>query len=81
MTHTMNTTAQSNARHFWAFAVDVSRPRHIRRRKLGSPRKYLDRYQITALSPRLKALGVRAGMSYQEAKKIMPEMRILICNR
>lgn len=66
---------------FWAFAVDTERPRGARRRNLSMPRRNLSRYQLTSCSPRLKEAGVRAGMSFGEAKRIAPDMRVIVCNR
>lgn len=36
---------------------------------------------ITACSKEAKRFGIRAGMRYEEAKQLMPEMRILIYGR
>lgn len=36
---------------------------------------------ITACSKEAKRFGIRAGMRYEEAKQLMPEIRILIYGR
>ncbi|MGB4759099.1 MAG: hypothetical protein WBP26_03495 [Candidatus Saccharimonadales bacterium] len=74
-------TMDIGSKLFWAFAIDQARPRHMRRRRIGSPKTQLERYRITALSPRLKAFGVKPGMTYKQAKQLVPEMRIIVCNR
>ncbi|MDB5166026.1 MAG: hypothetical protein JWM37_98 [Candidatus Saccharibacteria bacterium] len=65
----------------WAFAVDVTRPRSVRRRHLPSPQRNLHRYQIMSCSPRLKAIGVQTGMRFDEAKRRAPGMRVIVTNR
>jgi hypothetical protein len=74
-------TMHTGNKLFWAFAIDQARPRHMRRRRIGSPKTQLERYRITALSPRLKDYGVKPGMTYKQAKQLVPEMRIIVCNR
>lgn len=72
----------TNTNLYWAFALDDSIDRKAKKRRLTRPpKRNLNNYRIISLSPKLKELGVRAGMLYGDAKKIMPEMRILICNR
>ena len=36
---------------------------------------------ITACSKEAKRFGIRAGMRYEEAKQLMPDMRILVYGR
>jgi len=77
----MNTLNKTEEHLLWAFAIDVTRPRVSRRRKLSMPQRNLRRYEITACSPRLKAAGVHNGMRFDEAKKLAPRMRVIVCNR
>jgi len=79
--NTIATMNQTDARLLWAFAVDVTRPRAVRRRKLPMPQRNLDRFKIMSCSPRLRAAGVQAGMRFDQAKKLVPNMRIIVCNR
>ena len=46
-----------------------------------TPGRARNRSIITACSAQARALGIRAGMQYQEAKALIPDMRILIYNR
>jgi nucleotidyltransferase/DNA polymerase involved in DNA repair len=59
----------------WAFAVD-KRPatRGRRRRKLMDYRNCI----ITACSKEAKLWGIRAGMRYEEAKLLLPDLRVLV---
>ncbi len=73
-------TTQANTKHFWAFVVDTSRPKSGRRRT-AAPKRNLQRYCITACSRQAKAFGVKAGMRYSQAKTLVPDMRVIVCNR
>lgn len=75
----MNLTT-SNDKYFWAFARDEQPPvkRYIPSTK---PKRNLDRYRITACSQQAKAFGVRVGMSYRQAKALVPNMRVIVFNR
>jgi nucleotidyltransferase/DNA polymerase involved in DNA repair len=70
----------ANEKYFWAFAVDKNPPvkRYVPSTK---PRRNLHRYVITACSQQAKAFGVRVGMSYSEAKSLVPQMRVIVYNR
>lgn len=76
----MNITTSIKDKYFWAFAVDSEPPA---RRYVPStrPKKNLQRYRITACSQQAKAYGVRIGMTYREAKKLVPNMRVIVYNR
>ena len=69
-----------NQKYFWAFARDAMPPAR-RYTPALQPRRNLDRYHITSCSRQAKAYGVKAGMTYGEAKKLVPGMRVIICNR
>lgn len=68
----------------WAFAVDASRPvraAKTRSKRAAQPKYKLYRYTVTACSPQLRNRGVRVGMRYDEAKRLAPAMRVIVCNR
>lgn len=68
----------------WAFAVDATKPvkqKASRARRATEPKYKLHRYYVTACSPRLRQFGVRTGMRYDEAKALVPGMRIFVYNR
>jgi hypothetical protein len=68
----------------WAFAVDATKPLKVsvrRSRREAKPKYNLHRYYVTVCSPKLKEFGVRAGMRYDEAKRLVPNMHIFVYNR
>lgn len=68
----------------WAFAVDATKPVRQtpgRSKRLTIPKYKLHRYYVTVCSPKLKEFGVRAGMRYDEAKRLVPDMKIFVYNR
>ncbi|HEX8227163.1 MAG TPA: hypothetical protein VF572_04835 [Candidatus Saccharimonadales bacterium] len=73
-------THAADKKYFWAFARDVMPPAKRYRPSL-TPRSNLDRYHITSCSRQAKAYGVKAGMTYGEARKLVPQMRVIVCNR
>lgn len=68
-------------RRLWAFAIDTSNRQRKTRRRQPAPQRQLSRYAITSCSPRAKALGVRIGMRYNEARKLAPSLRVIVTNR
>ena len=48
--------------------------RGVNRKRL----KNFSNYVITSCSKEAKILGVRAGMRYDEAKQLIPDMKILL---
>lgn len=64
----MNTVTKEEIKKAWAFAA---RPKRIGRRTLKLS-------VITACSKQARALGVRAGMRYEDARALVPELRILV---
>ncbi|HSH55309.1 MAG TPA: hypothetical protein VK983_00625 [Candidatus Limnocylindrales bacterium] len=76
----MSATKIINEKLFWAFAVDATPPskRYIPSTR---PKRNLHRYIITSCSQQAKAFGVRAGMRYDEAKALVPQMRVIVYNR
>lgn len=71
----------SQTAHSWAFLVNTRRSL-LHKRKAGKTPPQRNRYQymIIACSKEAKALGVRVGMRYDEARKLIPDLRVLICN-
>lgn len=54
--------------HAWAFAMQPKRP----------GRRSLKRSVITACSRQAKLLGVKAGMRYEDAKLVLPELKVFL---
>ena len=67
-------------KYFWAFARDITPPSKRYRPSL-TPRRNLNRYYITSCSVQAKQFGVKVGMTYQEAVKLIPRIRVIVCNR
>lgn len=63
----------------WAFAVDTRPPKT--KMTPRAPKRDLSRYIITSCSNQVKALGVSAGMRYSEAKKLIPNIRVITYGR
>jgi hypothetical protein len=57
--------------HAWAFAAHPKR----------SGRRSLHRSVITACSKQAKLLGIRAGMHYEDAKLVLPELKVFLYSR
>lgn len=81
----MITNSQANDdKLLWAFAIDATKPirrRPSRAKRATIPKYKLHHYYVTVCSPKLKQVGVQAGMRYDEAKRIAPSMRIFVYNR
>lgn len=58
----------------WAFAIDTS----AKRRRKGL--RDFNRCVITAVSREAKAFGVKAGMAAADARLLMPELKVFVCN-
>lgn len=76
-------TATKNA---WAFAVDITRKQRTfqarkKSRALMASGRELNACIISAVSREARDLGVRVGMKYTEAVALIPDLRIIICNR
>lgn len=77
-------TATQDDKLLWAFAVDATKPVRQtpgRAKRLTIPKYKLHRYYVTVCSPKLKEFGVRAGMRYDEAKRLVPGMKVFVYNR
>lgn len=82
-THTPN-HKQIDEKLLWAFAVDATKPvrqKPSRARRATIPKYKLHHYYVTVCSPKLKQFGVRAGMRYDEAKRLVPSMKVFVYNR
>jgi nucleotidyltransferase/DNA polymerase involved in DNA repair len=71
----LHLTDREQLKRTWAFAVDRRNGRGGRkRRSLADYRHCI----IMSCSKEAKILGIRAGMRYEEAKLLIPEIRILV---
>ena len=72
---TLQLADQEQIKKTWAFAIKDSMPgRGVNRKRL----KDLSSYVITSCSKEAKVLGVQAGMKYEEARQLIPDMKILL---
>jgi impB/mucB/samB family len=69
----LNTLSHEQASACWAFAVDTKKARYKKYRTMQA-------CIITACSREAKSLGVQAGMLYEEAKLLIPELKVMVCN-
>ena len=67
----LNTATREETKKAWAFAAYK---KHIGRRSLRG----INQSVITACSKEAKNLGVQAGMRYEDARAIVPELRVLV---
>lgn len=67
----MNTATKDEVKKAWAFAVSP-----VRRKRQSM--KLRNQAIITSCSREAKNFGIRAGMRYEEAKELLPELRILV---
>lgn len=70
----INVASKEQLKRSWAFAAYRKR---LGRRSLRS----INHSIITACSKEAKALGVRVGMRYEDARALLPELRILVYGR
>ncbi len=66
-------TTKEQLRHCWAFAIDTSGTRRKAMRDIN-------RCVITAASHEARALGIQAGMAIAEARLLLPELKVSVCN-
>ena len=69
----LDITTKQQVQHCWAFAVDQNKARY---KKYRTVKKCV----ITACSKEAKSFGVRAGMAYEEAILLLPQLRVMIYN-
>jgi phosphoheptose isomerase len=62
-------------RQVWAFAKAKNAAAHKRRRKAMAG---AGQAVITSCSKQAKILGIQVGMSYNDAKRLLPELKILV---
>lgn len=67
----LQVTNPDQLKRTWAFAMPG---KGTNRRQLRS----ISSYVVTSCSKEAKVLGIRAGMKYDEAKLLIPDMRILL---
>jgi nucleotidyltransferase/DNA polymerase involved in DNA repair len=65
---------QDQVRRTWAFAVSPTKTANSKRRRLANVTDCV----ITACSKEARALGIRAGMRYEDAKSLIPDIKILV---
>ena len=71
MQTTLHIASREEIKNAWAFAVSP-----VKRRRQSM--KVRNQAIITYVSKEAKALGIRAGMRYEEAKLLLPELRVLV---
>ena len=67
----LNVATKEEIKNAWAFAVSP-----VRRKRQSM--KIRNQAIITSCSREAKNFGIRAGMRYEEAKELLPELRVLI---
>lgn len=67
----LNTASREEIKNAWAFAVSP-----VRRKQQSM--KIRNQAIITSCSREAKTLGIRVGMRYEEAKLLLPELRVLV---
>lgn len=79
---TINVATKDEVKKSWAFAMDkrsgiISDGKKKGRRARQTAEDY-KHYVIISCSKQAKALGIKAGMRYHDAKQLIPGMRIMI---
>lgn len=74
-------TYSTQTKHSWAFLVNTRRSLRKRASITAAPTRNRYQYMIIACSKEAKALGVRVGMRYDEAKALIPDLRVMVCNQ
>lgn len=67
----LNTATKDDVKKAWAFAAS---PVRRKRRSMQT----INQAIITSVSKEAKNLGIKAGMRYEEAKLLLPELRVLV---
>lgn len=75
----MNTASKKQIKNAWAFAVDQNH--RGRRANLSRSWKHLNHSIITACSKEAKNLGIQAGMRYEDAKMLLPQLKVIVYGR
>ena len=71
---TLDFTPTNQRKKAWAFAADRQRLSRNKKRTFVGYKHCV----ITACSKEAKALGVKAGMRYEEARLVFPDIKILV---
>lgn len=69
----MNMATKEEMNYAWAFAVS---PYKTKRKKVR--RDAYDNSRISSCSRQARMLGIREGMKYQDAKDLVPDIKILV---
>lgn len=67
----LHVATKEETKNAWAFAAYK---KHLGRRSLHNINKSI----ITACSKEAKVLGIQAGMRYEDARAVLPELRVLV---
>jgi hypothetical protein len=71
----LNLATKEQIKHAWAFAVDTGRGR----RKTFMPNaRQQSKLVITSCSRQAKLLGIRVGMHYDEARLLLPDLKVFV---
>lgn len=71
MQTTLHIATKDEVKKAWAFAAS---PVRRKRRSMQAMNQAI----ITSVSKEAKNLGIKAGMRYEEAKLLLPELRVLV---
>jgi uncharacterized protein YunC (DUF1805 family) len=71
----LNLATREQLKRAWAFAVDKRGTSARRTRRSFADYRHCI---IMSCSKEAKLLGIRAGMKYEEAKLLLPDIRILV---
>ena len=70
----LNTTLPQEVKNSWAFAAKQRRSKRVSIRTSS-------RCIITAVSREARAFGVQAGMAIEDAKLLLPELKVFVYHR
>lgn len=79
MQTTLNVATKDQIKNAWAFAVDKDHTG--RRHRLTKSWRHVNHSIITACSKEAKNLGIQAGMRYEDARTLLPELKVLVYGR
>lgn len=70
-----NVTSKEQIKNTWAFAKDPTGKAKFKKYRTF---QHLRHTVITACSKEAKTLGIKAGMRYEDAKLLVPDMKVLV---
>lgn len=73
----MNVITRDQTKRIWAFAMDKNHGSG-RRNRLHHSGRHLNHSVITAVSKEAKILGIRAGMHSEDARALLPDLKVLV---